>query len=129
MSGRRVFAIVGKTLLWIITLFMAFVFTMQGWSKFPNHGGWARAFAHWHFPVWFRYLIGVLELAAAPLLLWPRTAFLGAVTIIVIMLGGMATHVWWHHPREVFHEVGPLVVASVIALARWRVSIVPVGRR
>jgi uncharacterized membrane protein YphA (DoxX/SURF4 family) len=122
---RAITVIAGKTLLWILTLFMVFVFFMQGCAKFPNQGGWVRAFATWHFPIWFRYLIGVLELAAAGLLLWPRTAFLGAATIVVIMLGGMATHIWWHHPEQVFHEVGPLVVASVIAVARRRVSIVP----
>jgi len=62
----------GKILLWLITLFLAFIFIRQGLNKFPEHGGWARAFAAWHFPIWFRYVIGVVELAAGILILWPR---------------------------------------------------------
>ena len=119
---------VGTILLWLITLFLAFIFIRQGLNKFPDHGGWARAFAAWHFPVWFRYLIGVIELAAGILILWPRTATIGAVMIVVVMIGGMATHVWWGHPEQTFHEAMPFVLGSIVAVARRRASIVPLQR-
>jgi putative oxidoreductase len=126
MTNRRAMAVnVG---LWIVSLLLAYLFFFQGLSKFPDSSRWARAFAQWHFPVWFRLLIGVLELAAAALLLWPRTAFLGALTVIVVMLGGMATHVWWGHPEQSFHEAMPLVVATIIAIGRRRVFLFPMSR-
>ena len=110
--------IVGTIALWLITLFLAWIFLRQGFNKFPDHGGWAKAFAAWHFPVWFRYLIGVVEIAAGLLILWPRTATIGAAMIVVTMLGGMATHIWWGHPDQVGHEAMPLVLATIVGIAR-----------
>jgi|GEM_PF-157118 len=119
--------IIIEIVLWVFTLFLAFIFFRQGVNKFPDHNGWARAFAAWHFPVWFRYLIGVLEIAAALLILWPRTASIGAALIVVIMLGGMGTHIWWGHPKEVFHEAMPLVLGTIVLITRRRRSIVPLA--
>jgi len=78
----------------------------------------ARAFRVWHFPVWFRILIGALETSAALLLLWKRTAFAGAVIIIVVMLGAMGTHIYWGQPRRVTSEVLPLLLSTLVALGR-----------
>lgn len=111
-------AIAKQIALWLITLLLAFVFLAHGLNKFPADGGWAHAFAQWHFPVWFRILIGVIEIAAALLILWPRTASIGAAMIVVVMLGGMATHIWWGHPDQTFHEAVPLVLAIIVGIAR-----------
>jgi len=97
--------------LWVPTLFLVYVFVPQGLSKFSDTSGWARAFQAWHFPVWFRVLVGIAELAAAALLLLPRTAPVGAAIIAVVMLGGMGTHVYWGHPGQVTSEVLPLTLS------------------
>jgi hypothetical protein len=68
--------------------------------------------------VWFRILIGVLETSAALLLLWKRTAFAGAVIIMVVMLGAMGTHVYWGRPAQVTSEVLPLVLSTIVAMGR-----------
>ena len=76
--------------------------------------------------MWFRVLIGCLEIAAVVLLVWPRTAAYGAAIIIVVMLGGMATHVLVEHrPARVTSELGQLTFASVVLAGRWRVRIRP----
>ena len=113
--------------LWLITLFLVLAFTANGVNKFSDHGNWAHRFAAWHFPIWFRYTIGVLEVAAALLILWPRTAAAGALLIVAIMLGGMATHIWWGQPKQTFHEAIPFALASILVVARWRRSIVPLA--
>lgn len=105
--------------LWAPTLFLVWVFLQQGTSKFSNESGWARAFALWHFPVWFRILIGVCETAAAILLLTRRTAPVGAALIALVMLGGMGTHIYWHEARYVTSEVLPLVLSLVVLRGRW----------
>ena len=105
--------------LWVPTLFLAWVFLQQGTSKFSDESGWARAFAIWRFPVWFRILIGVCETAAAILLLIRRTAPIGAALIALVMLGGMGTHIYWHNPRQVTSEVLPLVLSLVVLRGRW----------
>ena len=119
MSDRRV-AIAREAVLWLITVFLAYVFVRQGISKFSNDSGWARAFRTWHYPDWFRILIGVVEVSAAVLLFIRRFAFVGAVMIIIVMLGGMATHIWWGQPRYVTSEIVPLVLATIVALGRKR---------
>ena len=104
--------------LWVFALFLAWVFLRQGFAKFSDTSGWARAFRFWHFPVWFRILIGVLETGAGVLLLTRRTAFFGAIIIIVVMLGAMGTHVYWGRPGQVTSEVLPLFLATMVALGR-----------
>lgn len=106
-------------LLWVPTLFLVYVFARQGPAKFSDASGWARAFAVWHFPVWFRILIGVGETAAALLLLSRRTASLGAAIIALVMLGGMGTHIYWGQPRQVTSEVLPLALSLIVFAGRW----------
>ena len=116
MASRRDVAL--DVVLWVFALFLVWVFIRQGIAKFSDTSGWARAFRTWHFPVWFRILIGVLETTAALLLLTRRTAFAGALIIIVVMLGAMSTHVYWGHPGQVTSEVLPLFLATMVALGR-----------
>ena len=116
MGNRRKLAI--EVVLWVFSLFLAWVFIRQGMAKFDETSGWARAFRGWHFPVWFRVMIGALEVAAAVLLLTPRTALAGAAIIIVVMLGAMGTHLYWGRPEHMTSEILPLFLASMVALGR-----------
>jgi len=67
VASRRQRAI--DIVLWVFALFLAWVFIRQGYAKFSDSSGWARAFRTWHFPAWFRVLIGIGETTAAVLLL------------------------------------------------------------
>ena len=112
--------VVLDAVLWVFALFLSWIFIRQGFAKFDDASGWARAFRTWHFPVWFRVLIGVLEVSAAMLLLWKRTAFAGAVIIMTIMLGAMGTHIYWSRPSQVTSEILPLFLSAMVALGRRR---------
>ena len=113
-----------EILLWVLCLQLVLVFARAGWAKFDPSGGWAKAFALWGYPVWFRILIGILEIAAALLLLWPRAAAYGAAIIIAVMLGGMGTHVFVEHrPSRVTSELVQLVFASIVLSGRWQARI------
>ena len=110
-----------EAVLWALALLLVSVFVRAGLAKFDSASGWARAFAHWGYPVWFRVTIGIIELAAAALLLWHRTAAYGAIIIIVVMLGGMGTHVFVEHrPAQVTSELGQVVFASLVLMGRWK---------
>jgi uncharacterized membrane protein YphA (DoxX/SURF4 family) len=106
--------------LWIVTAFLVYVFVRQGLAKFSDTSGWARAFALWHYPVWFRTLIGILETGASLLLLTRRTASIGAAIIVLVMLGGMGTHLYWGQARYMTSEVMPLTLGLVVLVGRWR---------
>ena len=97
----------GDLALWLVTAFLVYVFVRQGLAKFSDSSGWARAFTVWHYPVWFRILIGGCETAASLLLLTRRTASIGAAMIAVVMLGGMGTHIWWGAPASGDERGGP----------------------
>ncbi|MGH9866783.1 MAG: DoxX family protein [Candidatus Polarisedimenticolia bacterium] len=110
--------VVADVLLWIVALFLIYVFTRQGISKFSDSSGWAQAFRVWHYPVWFRICVGAAEIAAALLLLTRRTASGGAAVIMVIMMGAMGTHIWWGHPEQITSEILPLTLATIVAIGR-----------
>jgi uncharacterized membrane protein YphA (DoxX/SURF4 family) len=116
MDKRRRIAL--EVAWWVFALFLAWVFARQGFAKFSDDSGWARAFRVWHFPVGFRVCVGIAETAAALLLLWPRTAFGGALIIVAVMIGAMGTHVWWGQPGQVTSEILPLVLATLVAIGR-----------
>jgi len=125
-AKSRGLRIAWAVLLWALTGLLVVVFARAGWDKLHSASGWAKAFAFWGYPVWFRILIGLLEIAAAMLLLWPRTAAFGAAIIILVMLGGMGTHVFVEHrPSRVTSELGQLAFSSVVLAGRWRARIRP----
>jgi uncharacterized membrane protein YphA (DoxX/SURF4 family) len=111
--------------LWVICLFLVYVFLKAGGQKFSDTSGWARAFRFWGFPTWFRILVGGVELGAALLLLHPRTASLGASMFVVVMLGGMGTHIATGRPKQVTSEVFPLTLATVVLVGRRKLLPLP----
>lgn len=119
-THQRILSIARTGLLWLATAYLAIIFARAGTQKFSSDSGWAHAFADWGFPVWFRILVGAVELAGAALVLIPRTAAYGAAAIILVMLGAMGTHAWHGHPEQATHEIVPLTMALIVAIARWR---------
>jgi len=103
---------------WIPAILLILMFARQGWAKFDDASGWARAFRHWGYPDWFRVTIGVMELSAVVLLAIGRTAAFGALLIIIVMLGAWATHLIFDGGRHMTSEVVPLVLASIVLVVR-----------
>jgi uncharacterized membrane protein YphA (DoxX/SURF4 family) len=105
---------------WLASALLALMFVRAGWMKFPETGLWARAFAGWGFPAWFRVLVGAVEVAGGLLLLVPRTAVYAALALGLIMLGGMGTHVVHGQPAHISHEVVPLAALLFVVWLRRR---------
>jgi putative oxidoreductase len=118
VPSPRVRKAAGLAAKWIPALLLVLIFAPQGWSKFSDTSGWAVAFRHWGYPDWFRMLIGAMELSAVALLLSGRGAVLGALLIVVVMLGGMGTHIVFDQGRHLTSEVVPLTLALVVLLMR-----------
>ena len=121
--------VVVDAVLWVFAIFLVSIFVRQGAAKFSDTSGWAIAFRHWHYPTWFRMTVGAVEIAGALLLLTRRTALAGALMIAVVMLGGMATHIWWGHPEQITSEMMPLLLSILIAAGRRKSFIGFTGRR
>jgi len=105
---------------WLPVILLVLIFAPQGWAKFSDDSGWARAFRHWGYPTWFRVLIGVLELSGVVLLLLGRTAAFGALILICVMLGAMATHVLFDGGKHLTSEVVPLTLSTIVLFLRRR---------
>src|SRR5262249_26511197 len=118
--GEEMRKYITLVLLWLLSLFLTVVFVNAGWPKFSNSSGWARAFASWGFPVWFRILVGLIEVAGGLLLLVPQTAVYAAASLGVTMLGAMGTHIFHGQVAAVYHEIVPLGLLGVVAFLRYR---------
>jgi len=105
--------------LYLVSAFLTIVF-LAGWPKFSNSSGWARAFASWGFPIWFRLLVGGIEVSGGVLLLVPQTAIYAAAALAVIMLGAMGTHIAAGDPAAIYHEAVPLVLLGAVISMHWR---------
>jgi putative oxidoreductase len=103
---------------WVPALLLVLIFAPQGWSKFFDDSGWATAFRHWGYPDWFRVTVGVTELTSVVLLVLGRTAAFGALLVIIVMLGGMATHVIFDGGRHMTSELVPLLLGSIVLTVR-----------
>lgn len=114
-SLKRNAKIIGK---WIPALLLVLIFAPQGYAKFSDTSGWAKAFRHWGYPDWFRVTIGAIELVAVALLLWGRTAGIGAMLILSVMLGAWGTHLAFDNGRHMTSEVVPLVLATIVLIVR-----------
>lgn len=71
-------------------------------------------------PLWFRYLVGVLELVGAAAILIPRVSSLGALWLACVMVGAVITHLVFQPPMVL--AIGPavlVVIFALIARARW----------
>src|SRR5262249_53669754 len=71
-------------------LFAPFKFYPGGLFGYPSY---AEKFVYWGYPAWFAMVIGGAELLAAVLLVTRRQRFLGAVLLVFILIGAIATHI------------------------------------
>jgi uncharacterized membrane protein YphA (DoxX/SURF4 family) len=89
----------------------------------------------WGYPFWFRFVVGAGELLAAALLVIPhrRFRFVGAATLVVILVGAVITHVANQDPlAESTSAPVHLAIAGAVAWASrpavWRGLLTP-GRK
>lgn len=115
---NRIIRIAALTLLWIITILQALQFAAAGFSKFGAHSSWTRMFAHWGLPHWFQLVIGAEEMIAACLLVFPRTARIGATLVAATMIGALIVRTGHGEFTHVLREVIPLTLAAIIFAAR-----------
>jgi uncharacterized membrane protein YphA (DoxX/SURF4 family) len=114
-----------EIVIWILTLLLVAMFLNAGIRKFPESGGWTKFFRYAGYPVWFRIFIGVAEVGAALLLLWPRTASYGAAAVVILMIGAIATVIAKFPLRGTAPGIACLIVGSIVLVARWPRRLVP----
>ncbi len=107
--------------LWILTLLLALVCLRSGLMKMPGVPGeafWARDFARWGYPGWFKLVVGIVELGSFALLLVPRVASYGAAAFAVVMVGAIFTHGTHNESVRLPFNFFLLALSMVILFAR-----------
>ena len=83
-----------RAAVWTLASLLAVVFVRAGISKLggPSASGWAGRLAHWGYPPYARYVIGVLEVLGGIGVLIPRWRREAAGILVAIMVGALCTH-------------------------------------
>jgi putative oxidoreductase len=79
--------------LWTLSGLVALTFIGAGGAKLAGAAVMVDLFAKVGLGQWFRYVIGLLEVAAGIGLLMPRSAFYSAVLLALVMAGAFTAHV------------------------------------
>jgi uncharacterized membrane protein YphA (DoxX/SURF4 family) len=80
--------------LWVLQIGAAGMFLMVGFFKLSGDPRMVGLFDAIGVGQWFRYVTGSLEVLGAILLLIPRLSGLGALLLVGVMLGAVATHLF-----------------------------------
>ena len=111
---------------WALTLFLFQAFVHAGYLKLLDGSGWTEAFTAWGYPAWFRRLVGVSELAGGLLILFPRYAAYGAMVILCVMVGAIATHFRVGEFMDAYtSDLPSFCFSAVLILARWPIRNAP----
>ena len=91
----------------IVPYALALIFFASGAAKLAGLEFEIAAFENWGYPLWFMYLVGVIEVGGALLLLVPRLSGLAAGGLALFMTGAVGTHI-------IHAEWGMLIIATTI---------------
>jgi putative oxidoreductase len=103
------------TLVWVLKGLLALAFLAAAAAKLSGQPMMVAEFGKIGFGQGFRYLTGVTEVIGSVLLLWPRTAFFGALVLLGVCSGAFLAQIGPLH-GDIIHVV---VLASLLLLAAW----------
>jgi putative oxidoreductase len=104
--------------IWLPTVLLSVLFLMQGLMKLTGMEVWVERFREYGYPEHFYLVAGVLELGGALLLFVPRTAWIGASTLGVVMLAAAGSHLLQGETFNAFFTLTLASIFGVIAYAR-----------
>jgi len=93
-SSSRSTGKIMNIVLWVLQIGAAGMFLMVGFFKLSGDPRMVGLFDAIGVGQWFRYVTGSLEVLGAILLLIPRLSGLGALLLVGVMLGAVATHLF-----------------------------------
>ena len=120
----------GKVLniiLWVLQIGAAAMFLMAGYGKLAGDPMMVKVFETVGLGQWFRYLTGALEVIGAILLLTPWFSGPGALLLVAVMLGAVASHLFILGGSPLMALV-LLLVTAIIAWGRRDQALRLLGR-
>lgn len=103
--------------LWVLQALLALAFLGAASGKLLGKPEMVALYDTIGIGQWFRYVTGLLEASGAILIVVPRTKFLGAALLVMIMVGAVLTHIFILHSAPTAAAV-LLVLAGIVAWGR-----------
>jgi len=108
---------------WALSILLAFAFLGAGGSKLASHPMMIATFDSFGYPLWFMYVTGLIEIAGAVLVLFPRVAYIGAALLVCVMAGAIFSHLTHGQTAKVPLPLVLLVLAVAVGTLRgWRAA-------
>ncbi len=104
--------------LWVLQVLLVLVFVMAGLAKVFGDQAMVEMFATIGIGQWFRYLVGVLEIAGAIGLLVPRLSGLAALGLVGVMAGAVFTNLFVLGASPLL-PLAIMVLSALVAWGRW----------
>jgi putative oxidoreductase len=102
---------------WTLQIAFGALCVLVGAGKFGNPD-WVRRFAQWGYPAGFYMVVGALEVVGGLFILVPRVTSYGALLIVVLMLGAIATHLTHGEMPRVVSPIAFLLIAAAVGWLR-----------
>lgn len=100
---------------WVVQILLALLFALVAFPKLSGASTAVAMFTTIGIGQWFRYAVGVAELAGAIGLLIPRLAGLAALGLVADMIGAIAVQALIFRSGQLF----PIIVLLLVALVAW----------
>ena len=109
-ESKQIRTVVGRT----VRLLLAIVFVGAGYKKLTDDPVMILLFQQIGFGKWFQYVTGIIEVAAALLLLLPSTVFIGGLLVAGTMSGAALVNLF---TPGIEHATAKFVLAAVLLAA------------
>ncbi len=113
--------------LWLLQIVGAAIFLMTGWMKLSGNEQMVELFAAIGIGQWFRYLTGLIEVSSAILLLIPALSGVGAMLLVLTMIGAIVTHLFIVGGSPAL-PIGLLIATGIVAWGRKERTLRLIGR-
>ena len=107
----------GNGSLWVFQVLGTILFFLAGFVKLSGDEQMIETFAAIGIGQWFRYVMGLIEVASAILLLIPALAGIAALLVVPIMLGVILIQLLISGGSPAL-SIGLLIITSIVAWGR-----------
>ncbi len=106
-------------LLWALKIVISLLFILASTGKLTANEAVIEMFRNWGFFDGFYLIIGIIEFALAILLLIPRTSLYAALSLFVLMIGALITHLINDPISEIIRPLIFMILLATIIFFQW----------
>ncbi|MEM7369347.1 MAG: DoxX family protein [Bacteroidota bacterium] len=104
---------------WVIAILAGGFMILQGINKFIPSEAFDQMWTDiWGYPLWFKYVIGILEVAGGLGLFLLKFRVLAALGLIGLMLGAGVTHIRADQAEMLAMPMIPILLSAIIVFLR-----------